>query len=96
MLDIKKGGLQIPKFKRHSPILQAKFYYILPPLEGRFYAIDMKAEAILYDAQLWGNGNCLNYGRNEIMLYQFPTCGELKFHMQYRNVNPSPRRKRDW
>ena len=40
------------------PILQAKFYYI-PPLEGRFqtfWGIQFPiAEAILYDAQQWGN-----------------------------------------
>ena len=40
----------------------------------------------------------LNYRGNEIILYHFPTCGKLKigmqkFQMQYRNVNPLPRRK---
>jgi hypothetical protein len=35
-----------------------------------------------------------HYG--ELNFYQFPTMGNWKFQMQYRNVNPSPRSKRDW
>ena len=72
------------------PIIQAKFYYI-PPLEGTFQSFNSPLQRL----------SCvmLNYRGNEIMLYQFPTCGELKigmqkFQMQYRNVNPLPRRKK--
>ena len=35
-----------------------------------------------------------HYG--ELNFYQFHTMGNWKFQMQYRNVNPSPRSKRDW
>ena len=40
------------------------------------------------------NWNCLNYWENEIMLYQFPMCRQLQFHIQYRYANPSPRNKK--
>ena len=63
------------------PVLQAKFYYI-PPLEGRFqtfWGIDMRFNSPLQRLSCM----ILNYGGNEIMLYKFPTSGELKFHIQY-------------
>ena len=84
------------------PILQAKFYYI-PPLAGRFqtfWGIDMKFNSPLQRLSCM----MLKYRVIEIVstivemksCYINSPCGELKFHMQYRNVNPPPRRKRDW
>ena len=87
------------------PILQAKFYYI-PPLEGRFQTfggIDIwNSIPHCWGYPVWcstmGNWNHAlsipHYG--ELNFYQFPTMGNWKFQMQYRNVNPSPRSKRDW
>ena len=42
------------------------------------------------------NWHCLNYEGNKIKLHQCPTYWKLILHIQYRNANPSPKRKRDW
>ena len=75
------------------PILQAKFYYI-PPLEGRFqtfWGIDIwNSIPHCWSYPIWcstiGNWSIPHmWGIKIIMLYQFPTCGELKLSLLWRN-----------
>ena len=89
------------------PILQAKFYYI-PPLEGRFqtflgidiwhsipHCSTMRNWSIPH---VWGI-EIVSTVENWNHAISIPHVWRIeiqKFCVQYGNVSPSPRRKRDW
>ena len=91
----------------HIPILQAKFYYI-PPLEGRFqtflgidiwhsipHCSTMRNWSIPH---VWGI-EIVSTVENWNHAISIPHVWRIeiqKFCVQYGNVSPSPRRKRDW